>query len=90
MAFNLDIAFSLYDGGDWKDLKAQKKTVAAGSSSPAGFSQMRPSVVAVHGLALSPATCARSRKAQKPESLGSPGSQRRLLLVKGDMSSQPQ
>ncbi|TNN45261.1 hypothetical protein EYF80_044533 [Liparis tanakae] len=28
--------------------------------------------------------------AQKPESLGSPGSQRRLLLVKGDMSSQPQ
>ncbi|TNN34652.1 hypothetical protein EYF80_055181 [Liparis tanakae] len=29
-------------------------------------------------------------KAQKPESLGSPGAQRRLLLVKGDASSQPQ
>lgn len=51
---------------------------------------MRPRAAAVHGLALRPDTCGSSRYAQKPESLGSPGSQRRLLLVKGDMSSQPQ
>lgn len=58
--------------------------------SPVAFSQMRPWAFAVHGLALRPDTCGSSRYAQKPESLGSPGSQRRLLLVKGVMSSQPQ
>lgn len=58
--------------------------------SPTGFSQISPSVLAVQGLALSPATSALSRYAQKPESLGSPGNHCRVLAVKGDMSSHPQ
>ncbi len=58
--------------------------------SPTGFSQISPSVLAVQGLALSPATSALSRYAQKPESLGSPGNHCSVLAVKGDMSSHPQ
>lgn len=57
---------------------------------PTGFSQTSPSAIDVQGLAFKPATAALSRYAQNPESFGSPGSHCSVVLVKGDMSSQPQ
>lgn len=89
-------------GVSWRDRRTLRNVLCACGAetfsgkfyrmriSPVAFSQMRPWAVAVHGFARRPDTWGSSRYAQKPESLGSPGSQRRLLLVKGDMSSQPQ